>query len=540
MAIRTAILTSRNINKDTDFSKFIETVSDPGVIKGLEVSTTKVAVGQAWVPCERTNGETIYSLVQNCSELTISGSGYVVIQIDQTIIDNGGGNEDGTGIATISVVNALPTKNYLLLAEINNGTVTDRRNMLPTLGDITTQVNSLLDRMTQAEIDIQELEEKGAIDHLEETGLVWEKYTLSNTLFKQATPTLANSTIDCNVGDVAANKQIHVQRITSKTASNSIKLKVKKVWAPTTWLVVEVRNATKVDVSNTEAYWYGGGSLICSGSIAYTAISTDYQEITVPLNGTFGGVQGQLVDVVVYQTGNIVNSTNYYVLACDSTQYSEAFSYVSVNGDTRTRSKLMPYCLSDWFAQYLLCKFITDPNFYILVGKNNTQKSGASGTVLATYNVPYDWKAKIYGDVYVLNQASIYVKLNGTNIEQWWNSGYSGRIQRTTTINSVKAWDVITIVVDSLGSQYEATHYSSTFEMAPVSKGLKVMPKSVKEIGDLGDNTLFWKHIDNKFYGWIMLGKVNSATTGSVTLWNAVWFIEVNFNWELLKIPYYS
>lgn len=188
----------------------------------------------------------------------------------------------------------------------------------------------------------------------------------------------------------------------------------------------------------------------------------------------------------------------------------------------------------------MLCKFITDPNFYILVGKNNTQKSGANGTVLATYNVPYDWKAKIYGDVYVLNQASIYVKLNGTNIEQWWNSGYSGRIQRTTTINSVKAWDVITIVVDSLGSQYEATHYSSTFEMAPVSKGLKVMPKSVKEIGDLGDNTLFWKHIDNKFYGWIMLGKVNSATTGSVTLWNAVWFIEVNFNWELLKIPYYS
>lgn len=172
MAIRTALLTSRNINKDTDFSKYIETVSEPGVIKGLAVSTTKVAVGQAWVPCERTNGETIYSLVQNCSELTISGSGYVVIQVDQTIIDNGGGNEDGTGIATISVVNALPSKNYLLLAEISNGTVTDRRNMLPTLGDISTQVNSLLDRMTQAEIDIQELEEKGAIDHLEETGLV--------------------------------------------------------------------------------------------------------------------------------------------------------------------------------------------------------------------------------------------------------------------------------------------------------------------------------------------------------------------------------
>lgn len=172
MAIRTALLTSRNINKDTDFSKYIETVSEPGVIKGLEVSTTKVAIGQAWVPCERTNGETIYSLVQNCSEASISGSGYVIISIAQSIIDNGGGNEDGTGIATIEVVQTLPTKNYLLLAEISNGTVTDRRNMLQTIGDISTQVDSLISRVTQCEIDIQEIQEKGAVDHLEETGLV--------------------------------------------------------------------------------------------------------------------------------------------------------------------------------------------------------------------------------------------------------------------------------------------------------------------------------------------------------------------------------
>lgn len=172
MAIRTALLTSRNINKDTDFSKYIETVSEPGVIKGLAVSSTKVAVGQAWVPCERTNGETIYALVQNCSEATISGNGYVVMQIAQNIIDNGGGNEDGTGIATISVVQTLPTKNYLLLAEISSGNVTDRRNMLKTIGEISTQVDSLISRVTQCEIDIQEIQEKGAVDHLEETGLV--------------------------------------------------------------------------------------------------------------------------------------------------------------------------------------------------------------------------------------------------------------------------------------------------------------------------------------------------------------------------------
>jgi hypothetical protein len=51
-----------------------------------------------------------------------------------------------------------------------------------------------------------------------------------------------------------------------------------------------------------------------------------------------------------------VNASNYYCVACDSTQYSEAFSYVSVNGSTRARSKLMPYCISDGFAQSLLVK----------------------------------------------------------------------------------------------------------------------------------------------------------------------------------------
>lgn len=550
MAIRTAILTSRNINKDTDFSKFIETVSDPGVIKGLEVSTTKVAVGQAWVPCERTNGETIYSLVQNCSELTISGSGYVVIQIDQTIIDNGGGNEDGTGIATISVVNALPSKNYLLLAEINNGTVTDRRNMLPTLGDITTQVNSLLDRMTQAEIDIQELEEKGAIDHLEETGLVWEKYTLSNTLFKQATPTLANSTIDCNVGDVDANKQIHVQRITSKTASNSIKLKVKKVWAPTTWLVVEVRNATKVDVSNTEAYWYGGGSLICSGSIAYTAISTDYQEITVPLNGTFGGVQGQLVDVVVYQTGNIVNSTNYYCIACDSTQYSEAFSYVSVNGDTRTRSKLMPYCLSDWFAQYLLCKTGSD-NRYVVVPVTCTNTStyvSASGTVTTElFTCSETWYYHITGDVYnstsqwdsqVYLSGGTLISGNSDAVADMYNTRQIDCIYYVEAGNKVYMNGVRWSYGNGGGRNFAAELYRN-YDL-PHGEQFPVYPRKLKEIWQIAETTLYWRDINWMYKGWIMLGTTTSATTGSITLWNAVGFITVSLNWQNVKIPYYT
>ena len=143
MAIRTALLTSKNINLDTDFSKYIETVSEPGVIEGLAVTASSVATGIAWVLCERTNGETIYSLVQNFNAVSISGDGYVIITIPQNIVDNGGGNEDGTGIASIEVVNELPAKNYLLLATITGGVVEDNRNMIKKVWELSTEIDSI-------------------------------------------------------------------------------------------------------------------------------------------------------------------------------------------------------------------------------------------------------------------------------------------------------------------------------------------------------------------------------------------------------------
>lgn len=553
MAVRTALLNWNNIARDTDFSKYIETVSEPGVIEWLTVTSTKVAIWKARVPCLRTNGETIFALVSVTSEVTISGNGDVYIEVSQTYIDDWElANEDWTGIATIKV-GTMPSKNALKLATINNGVVTDARNMIAKVWELKTYIQSLNSRMNTAEQKIDQIIEDKAVDHLEETGLVWEKYTLSNTLFKQATPTLANSTIDCNVGDVDANKQIHVQRITSKTASNSIKLKVKKVWAPTTWLVVEVRNATKVDVSNTEAYWYGGGSLICSGSIAYTAISTDYQEITVPLNGTFGGVQGQLVDVVVYQTGNIVNSTNYYVLACDSTQYSEAFSYVSVNGDTRTRSKLMPYCLSDWFAQYLLDKVKQED----LVLGSKAQIWTASGSVSKPSSAPR-WKDdKIWefdinsGGVLEIVRAGtftttsniydqpIYVSVDGETVRQKDSGGVSGNYSGTNTVNLPWGAHHVEVHITWHGNNSTSNGYwincSFTLSLTPEIFGKTkggAVPTKIEEIGAQTVLNIFWI-FDGEFFVWI---ETENATTWSITPWNFVGYLQI---WDY-KIPYYK
>jgi len=50
MAIRTALLNWNVINRDADFSKYIETVSEAWVIEWLAVSSSSVAIGKARVP----------------------------------------------------------------------------------------------------------------------------------------------------------------------------------------------------------------------------------------------------------------------------------------------------------------------------------------------------------------------------------------------------------------------------------------------------------------------------------------------------------
>jgi len=68
---------------------------------------------------------------------------------------------------------------------------------------------------------------------------------------------------------------------------------------------------------------------------------------------------------------------------------------------------------------------------------------------------------------------------------------------------------------------------------------LKALPRNFRALWELGIGTIYGVHTDKVYYGGIMIEKDTTATTGSVTLGNAVGFITVNFNGEILKIPYY-
>lgn len=517
MAVRTALLTSRNINLDTDFSKYIESVSTAGVITGFQVTASSVATGQARVPCIRTNLETIYAFVQNYNSISISGDGYVIISIPQEIVDNWGGNEDGTGIATVEVVDTLPTKNYLLLATITGGVVEDNRYMIPKVDELKTDIDTINEQITDLDVRVDALEQAGAIDHLEERALVWEKYALTDTLFKQLTPALDDCTVEANVWYDAATTEIHIQRQGSGTASNTLKLKLKKAGSPAN-LVVEVRKWVQVDVSTSEAYWYWDSEqVLATGSIDASDVTTSWQELEVELDAAVWGTEGELLDIVLYQTASAVSSTNYYVMACDSTQWSEGFSYVKVNGTTRTREKLMPYCVSGWFAQALLSKVssagVTASN--LILYNDNWQYTTKPNTTwyspISTYKIKdgtTNINCKFYGKVGGASwyaYRDIYYKIGSWSLTAVTDSS-GGVYENTVTVNSnVSSGDDIIIEirykssVNRSDTQYWGMEITGNWYIYKTSN-INWKPIELKTLWKKTSITILWVTVDNNWY----------------------------------------
>lgn len=641
MAIRTTLLNWNIINRDSDFSKYIEAISDSWwVVKWLEVSLSSLSAWQCFVPCLRSNGETIFVLVSINANETISWEWDVYIEVKQEYIDNGElANEDWTGVAEIKVW-TLPENNALLLATISEWEVEDKRFVIPKMEEISAQLEILWLATEDLDERVEKLETGGAIDHLEETWLVWELYTLNDTLFKQYTPTLTDSTLDCNVWDTANNTEIHIQRQWSGVASNQLKLKVKSVWSPTTWLVVEVRKGVQVTVTeNVEAYWYWDeNEIIATWSIAYSDITNTYAEFTITLDNEFWWTEWELLDIVVYQTWSIVNASDYYSIACDRTQYSEAFSYVSVNGSTRTRSKLMPYGISDGFAQSLLCnaeyfwpfswwsdsesietimtdatvnqKYYVDfdiveltnsayktfrledsnyPNVslwvsfspnntwhysgiitttgnniavrtrwcyyknlmirrkdFIMNYQDDTEKTTKSTSYvnILSYTIPISWKIKV--SYQIKAWSSSYGMSCVVNIS--WTDKYSDAMITSTTYSLkthtddtiYSAW---TQVIIQLKSGYQnASAYIKDISIETYNDLKPFFPVEPLELKTIWKNIriyTFWNK-DWTFKRWAMIDKDTSATTWEITLWNAVWYIKVRYDWEYIKIPYYS
>jgi hypothetical protein len=391
-------------------------------------------------------------------------------------------------------------------------------------------------------------------NYLDEIYTVWELYSLSDDVFRQDTPILSNCTRELPFWDDSSRTQVHIQRIWSWTASNQLKLKLKKYWDPETNVIVEVREWIKVNESSSSAYRYWS-NIICSWSIPYSSISTSWWEITVTMDWTFWWTKWQLLDVVVYKASWTSSTTNYYAVMFDNTQYSECFSAVYVNWNTRARTKIAPYCISTWFLTSNMAKVKTTSWSF-------TQSVAMIATSWwwwdATYNVftaPKTWNY------------TVKIRVRNTNYS-WWTSWQLQWMNSTVSWNTyayewdsswwvwidcvvnVTAWVTITIKMQRWSYwSWWWDQASATFEeywdvwIMPSWEWTSyfiLRPRTIENIWNDVSCTLYWEHVDWVYKWWVMLKTATTATSWSISTSNFVWYIVVNLNWNLVKIPYYN
>lgn len=131
------LLNGTSLSRDAGFMASPSNVHNPGVrlgfMNGLEITTSQVDTGMAFVEITRTNvspNETFLLpvLVNAAETIDTTGTGWIIISVDQTKINDGSANAaDGSGIATVEKVTSLPSSNYLILATLASGVIADAR-----------------------------------------------------------------------------------------------------------------------------------------------------------------------------------------------------------------------------------------------------------------------------------------------------------------------------------------------------------------------------------------------------------------------------
>lgn len=135
MAQITGLIAWPNKNYDYQLTSLSRVILNSWVVStsDLAVTTNSVAAGEGFILCTRTNGQKIMVDYNNTSAVTIdtTGTKKVWIGISQSVVDDGSGNAlDGTGIATIQTGALYPSSNYIPLATIVSGAITDDRQLI--------------------------------------------------------------------------------------------------------------------------------------------------------------------------------------------------------------------------------------------------------------------------------------------------------------------------------------------------------------------------------------------------------------------------
>lgn len=551
---RIGVLNGNNITYDHDLAGLVRGLTDWGVIQGGEISENKVQPVQAVIACQRSNGQKLMLYFESDEQVAIPSSGTfkVYIEVNQAKIDDGTGNaENWTWIAEIKTWPTLPSQNFLLLATVAENVVKDERNLIPKIQSIDQKTSVLEEKMESAEGQITQLVEAGTPSYLWITRIIGEKVENWSDFFLEKQPDYHNCDIAEDIWKSNENKFIHIQKIASGVKNNSIKLKIKKIWLPTVWLNVEIKRGVRVDVNENEIYWYWWDTIM-SSVISHSKISSDYQELTIILPSEMSFNIGELIVVSLSQVWSIVNSLNYYQIACSNSSYSESSSCVLIDSSfKKTRKKTIPYCISDSFVGEVFAKNsenLIEINKNIIYYKNAWPLLQSNDAIefISKYtgvvNISFDRQSntgRAYSSYWWLQVISNWEEVfRKEHISG--NSFYPDSWTQTWAFN-VKAWDAIRIkVLGWVAGICKVSNINMTMNTIKLSKKWFIFRSN--KIPNVWEkmNCFFYWFVNWKLMNPVLLNeKVDSVKTWNITLWNAVWFVKIHIWWKDFALPLY-
>lgn len=131
MPIRVAFLAWTQNNTDTDYSKaFFENIRSAWVITWLDVSDWSIQPWSALIQATRTSGETLLVpvIIDQAISVDTTGTKKIYLEIDQSLLDDGSSMEsDHTGVVSVQTAGSYPADNFLKIADVTSGVVTDER-----------------------------------------------------------------------------------------------------------------------------------------------------------------------------------------------------------------------------------------------------------------------------------------------------------------------------------------------------------------------------------------------------------------------------
>lgn len=171
---------------------------------------------------------------------------------------------------------------------------------------------------------------------------------------------------------------------------------------------------------------------------------------------------------------------------------------------------------TSWGGSQTITLFIAPETWYYYITWDiYSTYSYYSGSATLSWWTAVNWSSTWYTSWYWASNECLYYVTSWTEVKLTITAGY---VCNVSNFNAI------------LWKYYDVPHW----EQFPV------YPREIREIWKQASTTLYWRDINWNYKGWIMLWTSSTATTGSVTLWNAVWYITVSLNWETVKIPYYN